>query len=1140
MTKKICFLLSAALTLAPAAGIAQTAVRNVTRAAAQRSAAVRPATPHTPLERTFLPEIQKRLAARAAHAVPAVHARAADTGLATAGPTFGGYLAAPFYPTRTGASCVADPYNCGVSAALTADYDKDGKADVVVLQYDGTLNFLAGNGSGGFAAPVAYSNPNASSTFIAQAFAMDMNGDGYADIVAFDESNNAILVWLNQKNGTFAAPLATDMTYDYGGVYSIALGDVDGDGTPDVVALSVNNISVTDSAVTVQTYSGQGNGKFAASTAAQTQTFTVAAQVEFSGNLAITLGDLNKDGKLDVAVEMEEYTSRNTGVIVATVATGNGDGSFGTLNVTNPISAAFTGTGFFFVLSSAGVQIVDLNGDGNPDVALDANSPGAGAYLEVALGDGAGGFSSTVQTQNVAAAYEIVYADVNGDNIPDLVMDNGVMEVWTGKGDGSFTEQPAGNEYIIDGGDYQGMALADFNGDGHVDIAQLGGDYKQLSFFAGNGKGSFIGAPALSSTTDPQPAPLYIQLNDVADVQGKGFTSALYLDYYGASPDVVTGVSDGKGNFTYKTALAASAVPTLGFLEPVQADFNGDGMQDMLIANYDGSMAYALSKGDGTFQAPVSLGLPMLDCEVNYAATGDLNGDGLTDIVVAYPGDAACGGSDGTPSGYFVVLGAAGGTFAAPVFNAYGSQLYAVTIADMNMDGKQDLLLDDAPFQVGGTFAVDLLPGNGDGTFASGPTVNSDYLVSQVIAGDYNQDGKPDLVLFTEGEQTDLDYDTTAGILLIPGNGDGTFGAAVQVGTGNFFLDGALVDVNNDGIPDLVAALYNTIGQPDTYYGLSTLLGEGGGSFANPVNTLESLDSELPFVGNFYADNAPDFIVSTAYGTALYLGQGGTTIGLTGSAATIAFGQAETLTATVAQSMASRPMPTGTVSFYDGTTLLGSSALSGGTATFSAASLAVGTHSLTAWYGGGGGFNPDTSAAVPVTVSAVTPAFTLAASSASISVTQGGTGTATLTLSANSTFSDSVSLTCSGAPADASCSANPSSVALTPGGTATATLVVATTTARSAAALPAAPWSKPAGALAFAAVLCLFSGRRARKKWLLAIALTVVTLSGLALSGCGGTSTPTAKKGSYTLTVTATPSSSSGAAQTATVTVAIQ
>ena len=105
-------------------------------------------------------------------------------------------------------------------------------------------------------------------------------------------------------------------------------------------------------------------------------------------------------------------------------------------------------------------------------------------------------------------------------------------------------------------------------------------------------------------------------------------------------------------------------------------------------------------------------------------------------------------------------------------------------------------------------------------------------MVSQVIAGDYNQDGEPDLILLTEGESTDTNSFDTAGIILLPGNGDGTFGSSDEIGTNNFFLNGSLTDVNNDGMPDLVVALYHPPGQPDTYYGLSTLLGLGQDAFS--------------------------------------------------------------------------------------------------------------------------------------------------------------------------------------------------------------------------------------------------------------------------------------------------------------------
>jgi len=1133
------------IVLLPTGAVAQTKpAAGSTHAKAAGKAATHSQAPelkgHTPAARVLVPWLKTRLTAvPGAESAEPKTARPAAAASAVQ-PNFGGYLAAPYYPARLEPSCVTDPYNCGVTIEMTADFDKDGKPDIAVLQNDGILNVLLNNGSGGFAAPVSYLNPNFSSTFIQQGFAVDVNNDGYADILAYDEGNNAIIVYLNQKNGTFAAPLSVPLSSNYGSIASIAIGDVNGDGKVDVVTIAPNVTGRASTDITVQSYLGNGSGGFATPGAALTQTFTVAAQVQVPGSLGITLGDLNNDGKLDIAADLEEQTSQNTGVVVATIAIGNGDGSFGALNVTNIASvpvAAPPGIPFLN-FGTSGIQIVDLNNDKNNDIAMDANGT-----LYVALGTGSGTFGTPVQTANYGLPVEDVYYDVNGDGIPDVVQDNGVLNVWIGKGDGTFTLPINGNTYIEDGGDAQSLAIADFNGDGNADIAQLGLDYKQVSLFLGNGKGVFQGAPALSSTTDTFQAPDELVLEAAGDIVGNGFTDAVFVDQTQTAPYVVSALSDGKGGFKYVTALTAAVVPNLGFLEPVQADFNGDGKQDLLMAGSDASLSVALSNGDGTFKTPVSLGLPALDCYLNYAATGDLNGDGHTDIVVTYPGDASCGGTGSVPSGYFVALGKGDGTFAAPVFTASGNELYTAALGDMNMDGNLDLILTDDPFDGSGNFSVSLLPGNGDGTFSTGTAVLSDDTVSQVIVGDYNQDGKPDLILFSEGPASIAGAGNVedASIVLLPGNGDGTFGDSNQLATGNFFLNGALADVNNDGIPDIVGALYYTHDQPNTYYGLSTLLGTGGGAFAAPVNALEGLASELRIVGNFTGDNAPGVLVASSYGTALFLGQGGSAIGLTSSAASLVFGQVETLTATLTPTFTTRPAPTGWIAFYDGTTLLGTSAVSGSAATYTAGSLAVGSHSFTAVYTGDGNFNPNTSAASAVTVTTLAPAFTLTADPGSVSVPVGQQGVATLTLAANATFTGNIALTCSGMPANATCTVNPTQVTLAGNGSATATVVVGTTTTASNHNQPVSPFSKYAGGLTLAGLLCCFVRRKFARGIFPMLVLLTLGFAAAALSGCGnGNGINTAAKGNYTVTVTATPSGSGATAQTATLSVTLQ
>lgn len=1085
----------------------------------------------TPMQQFLIPYLQKRLAASGASskASGTSPVTSASSGVSNgSAPNFGGFNTAPYFPTIQQASCIADPYNCGVNTELTADFDGDGKPDIAVLQNDGNLDILLNNGSGGFAPPAAYTNPNYSTASIFQGFVADVNKDGYPDIVAVDAGNGALIVYPNLKNGTFGSPTSTSLLIN-GNLGSVALGDVNGDGYVDAVVVSYSATRL-GSTITVQTYLGSGGLTFQAPTAALTQTVNLSPRIEL-GQSAVALGDLNGDGRADIAIEIWEYTS--TGTIVVTTALGNADGSFTALNQNAPITVPFTGSIFgtpFSSLTLGGVKIADLNNDTHADLVADCNDA-----VYAALGDGKGGFSSSVQSASFGGD-EFELGDVNGDGIPDMVQNDGGMNVWIGKGDGTFTLPANGNTYVIDGGGFQGIALADFNGDGSVDIAQLSQDYKQVSLFAGNGKGSFHGSLMLSSATDTVPNPLNLSLATVADVQGKGYSSGIYLDY--AQENLVTGVGDGQGNFTWVNALPTSDLTTLAYIEPISADLNGDGKQDILLVGATGTLSVAFSNGDGTFQAPKSLNLPTLSCELGYAAAGDINGDGIPDIVVPYPGDGICSSTVNVGSGYFVLLGSGGGKFAAPVFTSYGNELYSATLGDLNKDGKLDLVLDDAPFYVTGDFAIDLLPGNGDGTFSAGYTVNSQNLVSQVLIGDYNQDGKPDLVLFSEGQQTDTDTYATAGILLMPGNGDGSFGPITQIANGNFFMYGALADVNNDGVPDLVASLYQTPGQPNTYFGLSTLLGLGGGAFSDPKNSLQSLGSAMPFVGNFLSDNAADLLVSTGYGTALYLGQGGTSLAVTPSNASITFGDNETLTATVAASMSGRPAPTGDVSFYDGGTLLDTATLSGGSATFSTAGLAAGAHSITVAYSGDANFNPDASStAVSVSVATLPPAFTASGTPTSLSLTRGQNGVVTITLTANATFSDTINLACSGAPAEATCTVNPASVKLTPGSSVSASVVIGTTAARSSNNAPASPFGS-SGLVSLAGLLCVICGWRSRRSLLLIVPIVGLVLVTVGITGCGGSSTPTASQGSYTITVTATPASS-GSAQTMSIPVTI-
>ncbi len=216
-----------------------------------------------------------------------------------------------------------------------------------------------------------------------------------------------------------------------------------------------------------------------------------------------------------------------------------------------------------------------------------------------------------------------------------------------------------------------------------------------------------------------------------------------------------------------------------------------------------------LGKGDGTFQTAIAY--VSGGSSVSSVAVADVNGDGIPDVAVVN----GCGGGNCANEGTIgILLGNGDGTFQAPViYSSGGYRTVSLAVADVNGDSKPDLVVVANPLVANcggscgpGNGVLDVLLGNGDGTFKPAVTYDSggNDAVSAAVA-DVNGDGKPDLVVANACFASGGICPGQLGVLL--GNGDGTFQAAMAFASGGAFSSSiAIADVNGDGRPDLLVA----------------------------------------------------------------------------------------------------------------------------------------------------------------------------------------------------------------------------------------------------------------------------------------------------------------------------------------------
>ncbi len=316
------------------------------------------------------------------------------------------------------------------------------------------------------------------------------------------------------------------------------------------------------------------------------------------------------------------------------------------------------------------LAIGDFNSDGNEDLAI-VNS----SNVVIRLGVGNGTFSTGPPVSAGTAPGWVAVGDFNADGSEDLVITNSGSANATirlGAGDGTFPDTAAST--VNAGGAPSAIAVGDFNGDHKEDLAIGNSGSEDLTILLGTGSGTFTAASGSPIANGTQP---------------------------------------------YEVAVG---------------DFNGDGKEDLAIANRNDTVSIRLGAGNGTFPALSSSTIPG-GSGPSGVVVGDFNQDNRDDLAIA----------DNSSSEVTVQLGAGDGTFApapgSPV--GTGARPNGITLGDFNSDGSQDLAT--ANFG-GGTITVRL--GARDGTFPDGSssTVGAGNAPLRLAVGDFNSDGNQDLV----------------------------------------------------------------------------------------------------------------------------------------------------------------------------------------------------------------------------------------------------------------------------------------------------------------------------------------------------------------------------------------------------------
>jgi hypothetical protein len=648
--------------------------------------------------------------------------------------------------------------------------------------------------------------------------------------------------------------------------------------TGDFLGNHIQDLAVT-SGSTVSILLGNGDG-----------TFQPPLTVPVGANaFALAAADLTHSGHDDLVIT---HANEGPGGSVS-VLLSNGDGTF------RPPVDYPAGD------NPHSIALGDFTGRGVPDIVVanegffahDVFQPGTTVTVLLNNGDGTFGAPRTFDTGVIPE--DVAVGDFTGDGrISIVTADNGFtgipsdISLLRGNGNGTFQE-PVSLNVGPDGVLARSLAVGDLTGSGHLDIvAATYGPGGGVSVILGNGNGTFRSAVTYAATLEADTSVLQVVLGDF---NGDGRPDIAVETGFGDAPGVDILVNNGDGTFQPPAEILGGPQGPLA-----AGDFTGDGISSLALAGGLGGIAIFLRQPGGLLRAPTVLATGP---GTSSLQTADLRHDNTADLIVTNAQQNTVG----------VILGNGDGTFQPLATYAVGNNPQQVITADLLQNGIPDLVSVNQ-----GDQSLSVLLGNGDGTFQDAQTIPLDAPSSlspvRVVAGDFERNGTIDLVVleldnrrfggggglillhghgdgtFTQDplqpinqpvsdppgritfQAADLAGDGNldlllstfqfASVVIFPGHGDGTFGAAqfvnLRADPQDDVTSFALADLRGNGVLDLVVGVFDLFRRDDVI----VALGNGDGTFQPGVRYQAAGAVNSLAVGDFNGDGIPDVAVS--------------------------------------------------------------------------------------------------------------------------------------------------------------------------------------------------------------------------------------------------------------------------------------